>query len=355
MSKPEEKLLNENEKVEEIFTNEKKDELFRPNGDSAFLQSHVEEERAKLKANFKKSKKFSNISILVAVAFIIACFVLVSQNNDALKITGYCLGGAALVGMLVYYVLTKNKFPTATREYMNTVETYFNAYAFHNEEYTDIYFDKSEKIEKADIASDMIYKDITRLASRNVIHAKFDKQNLIVSDLAVYHRGPKNQDLPTFVGKYFSLENNISFDGRIIIQLKSKEKEVDSPDYIDDLKKVKDDEGLVIYTTRGVDYKEVLGTKLISELKAHKIEGHLLNINIVVWGGHTAGYLSFDDATMVFPFENEYSAEPYIVYEKTQTGILKSLKVLNKAKEVKPLEEEEESIPTEEVKEEDAE
>ena len=70
----------------------------------------------------------------------------------------------------------------------------------------------------------------------------------------------------------------------------------------------------------------------------------MLNINIVVWGGHTAGYLSFDDTTMVFPFENEFTAEPYIQYEKTQYGLLNSLKVLNKSKKIKTIEVEEEKV-----------
>ena len=348
MSEPNEKLLNENEKkdeqVEQLFTKSETNEVntFEPNGDISVLETTIEEERKKLKDFYKKSKRTSNISVLIAVALIIACFVLVSQADTALKIIGYCLGGAALIGMLVFYVLTKNKFPSATREYINVVETRYNAFAFHNEKYVELTFDKNDKIEKGDIASDYVYKDISRLSSRNVIRAKFDGQHLLVSDLAVYHKGPKSQDLPVFVGKYISLENNVAFDGRIILCTKNAEKPVDLPDYLEDVELVKEDENFVIYTSKGVDYKEVLGTKLISEIKNIKIENHLLNVNVVVWGGHTAAYLSFDDETMVFPFEKEFKAEPYVQYEKVQTSLLNSLSALNKHKEVKSLKVEQE-------------
>lgn len=347
MSEPNEKLLNENEekvneneeKVEEIFTKGESEETstFEPNGDASILQSEIETKRAELKTLYKKSKTLSNISVLVAVVLIIGCFILVSQNNSVLKIIGYCIGGAALVGMLIFYVLTKKKFPNATAEYINHVSAYYNSYAFHNDKYVDIFTDKNEKIEKGEIASDMVYSDISRVNSRNVVHAKFDKQHLVVADLVAYHLGPKNQNLPLFVGKYLSIENNVSFDGRIIIQLKNIEKENDAPTCLEDLEKVKEDENLIIYATKGVDYKAVLGTKLISEIRSHKVEGHLLNINIVVWGGHTGIYLSFDDETMVFPFENEFKAEPYVQYEQLQTSLLTSLCVLNKHKEIKTI------------------
>lgn len=331
MSKPEEKLLEQETKVEELLT---KENTLVTNGDVETLQSTVESERSKLKALFKKSKKISNFSVLIAVALIIICFILVSMNNDALKIVGYCIGGVALVGMLVFYVINKNKFPNSTKEYINVVETLFNSFAFSNDEYKDIFTDRNEKIEKADVAADLIYKDISRLASRNIVHAKFNGQPLTVADLALYHKGPKNVDLPTFVGKYFSMANNIAFDGRIIISLRNLEKETDLPDCIEDLELVKEDNELRIYASKGLDYKEVLGTKLVSELRKNKIEDHLLNINIVIWGGHTAGYLSFDDETMVFPFEKEFSSKPYEQYEKTQFSILNSLKVLNKEKKI---------------------
>ena len=154
-------------------------------------------------------------------------------------------------------------------------------------------------------------------------------------------------DLPTFVGKYFSISNNVAFDGRIIISIRNPEKETDLPDCLEDLELVKEDNELRIYASKGLDVKEVLGTKLISELRKNKIEEHLLNINIVIWGGHTACYLSFDDETMVVPFEKEFSSKPYEQYEKTQFDILNSLKVLNKEKKIKTKEVVEEIIEEE--------
>lgn len=349
MSEPKKDLLQENEQVEEIFDNS---ELpvsdFVANNDAEALQQNVEAERVKLKTLFKKSKKISNFSVLGAVILIIICFIFVSLNNDALKITGYCIGGVALVGMLVFYVINKNKFPNATKEYINIVETMFNAYAFADEQFKEIRTDKDEKIEKGEIASDLVYKDISRIASRNVVHAKFDKQNVVVGDLALYHKGPKNQDLPIFVGKYISVENNIAFDGRIILQIKNLEKEVDTPDCIEDLTVVKEEENFKALASKGIDYKEILGTKLISEIRNIKIEEHLLNVNIVVWGGHTGIYLSFDDATMVFPFENEFSSKPYVQYTKLQLDLLNNLKVLNKEKTIKSKVKKEEVKETEE-------
>ena len=135
MSNPEVKILEQETKVEELLSNEN---TLVGNGDVEVLQNTVESERVKLKNFYKKSKKISNLSVLIAVALIIICFILVSMNNDALKIAGYCIGGVALVGMLVFYVINKNKFPNNTKEYINGVETLFNAYALNKDSFKDI-------------------------------------------------------------------------------------------------------------------------------------------------------------------------------------------------------------------------
>ena len=90
----------------------------------------IEKERVALYERYVKQKRISNIIMLITVVLVIGCFILISQQNPALMITGYVLAGLVIVGMIVYYVLTRNKLPDATKTYIKFITTRFNICKF---------------------------------------------------------------------------------------------------------------------------------------------------------------------------------------------------------------------------------
>ena len=71
----------------------------------------IEDARKELYKSYTMSRRVSNILMFVVVAAIVGIMFLVINNNQVLKIVGYSLAGALLVGMILYYVLTRKNFP----------------------------------------------------------------------------------------------------------------------------------------------------------------------------------------------------------------------------------------------------
>ena len=59
----------------------------------------------------------------------------------------------------------------------------------------------------------------------------------------------------------------------------------------------------MVYGPEGTSYHSVIKNNVLSQLRKVEIAGHLLNLNVSFWGGHTAVYLSYDDAIMSVPFD----------------------------------------------------
>ena len=68
-----------------------------------------------------------------------------------------------------------------------------------------------------------------------------------------------------------------------------------------------------------------LGKDLIENLKSIECVGSLLNVNIVLWAGHTAVYLSYDDAIVAIPFDKAIQPESYHQLKKNITDVLEIL------------------------------
>jgi len=319
---------NETNKVEEIATKEDEKDLsltqtivlskygpkdiLKEDKDFDFAKS-IEEKRAVLNAAYKKNKTISNIFMITCVALMVACFALIVQNNQTMKITGYCLGGVAFAAVIVYYIITRNKFPNMTKEYVSNVIMTIDRHTFNNQSFTEMMYHEKEKEEKSEIISDRVFKDTTEINSRNVCKGLFNKHGFKVSELAVYHdnfNNKRKKDI-SFLGKFISCTNELHFEGRIILSLSGGEKPTDLPTDIEDLKANPLKDGVTIYTSEECsNYEEILGEKFISQFSKFKLDAHLLNVNIVVWAGRCAAYLSYDDSVVALPFDKPFEAEP---------------------------------------------
>lgn len=289
----------------------------------------VESARQTLKKKHKTNKLMSNIVTLVVVALVVLAFILMSSENDVYKYIGYGVAGATLVAMVVYYFLNRNRFPNATRDYINFINVQFNGFVYEDNSFEQLSMEPHDKLDTGELSADRLYKDILRIGSRNLTRGTFLKTPFMVADVAAYLKLDKKKEEPCFVGKYITLENVLSFEGRIIINIKGKDK-LDLPSDIDDLEMVFEEGEIVIYASQGLDYKDILGDKFVSKIKKFVVERHLLNLNVVIWGGHTAIYMSYSDELMMIPFENEFDDAPITQYRDDQIALLKIAKLLSK-------------------------
>lgn len=345
MKSPDE-VINENAEEKQESTdqviNEKTEEVpqaqgpkfetraVEPLGEDANFPDVVEQKRAALMANFKKAKLVSRIMMAIVVVFVMAAIIFISFEGMGFKIAGYVLAGVALLGMIIFYFTTKNSFPDTSKQYIKEVTDILNSYVFEDKRFSEVATIVDRKIDKAEIELDRVFKDAIDSGSRNSIKGKFNGREFEVSEAALYKAG-KDRRTPkvvSFLGKYISIENNLKFEGRYIFNSKAADpnKVFDQPNDIEDLEKVYEEETFEIYAPRK-DYNEVLGSKFLSLFKEIKVEEPLLNLIVVVWEGHSAAYLSYDDSVTTLPFEHPFTTGPI---EKYRSDLIKTLELLER-------------------------
>ncbi|MCQ2776350.1 MAG: hypothetical protein MJ217_01335 [Bacilli bacterium] len=270
---------------------------------------HIEDARKELYAAYSKSRKISNIITIGIMLVAVAAVILLTQQNAVMTVIGWCLAGAAVIGMLVYYIVTKDKFPNKTRAYIKDLTTTLNEQTFKDERFTNVVTNQDEKMDPSEVIGDSVYENIGNISSRNVIRGEFAGKKFTFVEIALQKAQATKKDGPMFVGKYLTLENRLELKGRLLINLKKAEEPVDLPTQIGDLTVLEDDNGFVVYGFKDCDYKKILGTKFISNLKELMPKEHLLNLNVVVWAGKCAAYVSYDDAAMALPFDKPFEKD----------------------------------------------
>ena len=297
------------------------------------FEEQIEERRVTLFNTYTKSKRMSNISMLVVVAVVIGSFALIMVNQNWSKITGYVLAGVALVGMIVFSLLTKNKFPSQTKDYIRFVTTKVNQFVYNNTEFDGVQVDLNEKYNLTEISVDRVYKSCVDIGSRNIVQGKYMGRAFSCGELALYstkEEGKRTTKQVAFIGKYVNLNNSLHFEDRYILNFKASEKENDLPTDIDDLVELHQDGNLVIYGKEGNEYAKDIPTKYIAALKKIAVEGHLLNLNVVLWAGHTGVYLSYDDPVVALPFDKPFEGEPQVFFKNNLLAVLEAQKIINK-------------------------
>ena len=264
----------------------------------------VEEARKELYKSYTMSRRISNILMFVVVGAIVGIMFLIINNNQVLKIVGYSLAGALLIGMVLYYVLNRKRFPNKTKEYVALVARTMNNEMFKNQEFAEIASDPEEKLALDDLVGDGVYNEATGVNSRNVVRGTYKKHHFLYAEAALTRPSTRKQQVPPlFVGKYISVPNNMKFDGRFVVVIKNPKEPLDLPNAISDLAVLEDKDEFMVYGPEGASYRDVINNKVISQLKKLQIGGHLLNVNVVFWSGHSAAYVSYDDTIMSVPFD----------------------------------------------------
>ena len=272
----------------------------------------IEEARVGLYKSYMLSRRISNILMFVIVGAIVGIMFLIISNVVALKITGYCLAGALLAGMIVYYLVTRKRFPNKTKEYVGLVSRLVNDQAFNNQGFEEIKSNPEEKLAMDDLAGDGVYTGASTINSRNVIHGVYKTHHFVYAEAALVRPSTRKQQVPPlFVGKYISIPNDLKFDGRFVLVFKNPKEPLDLPNAVEDLVALEEKEDFAVYGPEGAKYHDVINNKIISQLRKLELDSHLLNVNVVFWAGHTAAYLSYDDAIMSVPFDKPVNKEAY--------------------------------------------
>lgn len=279
--------------------------------DNKPYQVKIEEARKTLFSSYTKQRRISNIIMFVVLAAIVGVMFMVMSNIQWLKIVGYSLGGAILIGMILYYVLTRKNFPNKTKEYITMVSNILREQQFDNN-YSNIKYDLDEKFAITDFASDGVYKDATSINSRNIVRAEYKGHHVTYGEVALLRPSTRKQQVPPlFVGKYITLPNDLDFSGRFVIVMKNPKQPFDLPNAVEDLTVLEEKEDMVVYGPEGADIHKTLKGSFLTDLRRIKVDNHLFNVNVVVWGGHSAAYLSYDDAIMAIPFDKPFDQQAY--------------------------------------------
>lgn len=301
-------------------------EIRKPSKDDPAYDKVIEEARGAFFAKYKNGRRNSYIAMGIVLALAVASVICITLRAMAAKIVGWCLIGTAVVGMLIYYIVTRNTIPAATKDYIQVVNEQLNMRNFSDARFSEVSTDKNEKVELSEPMSDGIYKGINNIASRNVMNGKFDHRSFMVSDMGLYG-GQGRARTSAFVGKYFTLPNDLHVEGRYILCSKGAVP-VDLPSDVDDLGVLHEDDKFIIYGKQNNKYTADLGDKFIKAIKAIKIEKHLLGLSVVIWSGHSSAYASFDDQIMTLPYQNEFDKEPNEQYAETLLEVMSALSML---------------------------
>ena len=300
----------------------------KPAEDARDYGEVIEEARQVFWKKYKAGRRNSYISMAVVMALAIASVIFITMSAMYFKIIGWSLIGTAVVGMLVFYIATRNIMPNATKEYIAIVNDQFNTRNFSDTRFSDVTIDKNEKVELSDSISDGIYQNLNNIASRNVVNGKFDGRTFRVADMGVYTGQGKNRQ-SAFVGKYMTYTNDLHFEGRYIITVKGKTP-VDLPSDIEDLELLINEGDFLLYGKSGSKPSSDLTQKFIDKIKKIETNKHLLTFNVVVWGGHSSVYASFDDEIMTLPYEKPFDKSANEQYAHDLYAFYDTLALLNK-------------------------
>ena len=287
----------------------------------------IEEARQDLFKSYAKSRRISNILMFAVVVAIVGIMFMIISNNQVLKIVGYCLAGAIVVGMIVYYVLTRKNLPNKVQKYVPFVMQTLNDKMFSIPGFSEIKNNPEEKLQMDDLVGDGVYVEANGINSRNVVRGVYNGHHFLYAEAALTRPSTKKQQVPPlFVGRYISVPNQMKIDGHFIFNFKNPKQPLDLPNAINDLKVLEEKEDFVVYGPEDANYHNIIDNKIISQFKKIQIEGHLLNLNVVFWGGHTAVYLSYDDAILSVPFDKPFDKDGF---EKSLDDLVISLQAMS--------------------------
>ena len=285
----------------------------------------LEQNRTDFYKAYNSQRRVSNILMPVAGIAMAGSLVLFVGIKELWgKIAGGVLIGVTLVGMILYYILTRNRLPNKSKEYIRNFALLSDNYVFNHQDYTNKRVLLKKHYALSDFIPDRVYKNIIDLASRNIVEVEYKGHAVQVGEAALYKQGAKkHQKALLFVGKYMSFSNDYHFEDCYIINIKG-DKPTDLPDDIEDLVVLKEQNRFVVYGKEGSKPEKDLGKDILNNLMSIDCKNSLFNVNVVVWAGHTAVYLSYDDGIVSIPLDKALNQS---AYQQLKQNILQVLEI----------------------------
>lgn len=322
----EEKVVSPEEDLEKLNKSLDVIDVKKSEEDLPFEQL-VERERNNIFVTYRKAKTRNNIIMVITVAIFIASMILMVNENT--KSWGTIAGGVAigvvLLFLIVHYILTRNLFPNTTKKYIRFFLEQSDAFVFSHKDMHDkrLFFEKRYAI--GDILTDRCYKDVIDTASRNIVTFTYKEKEVECGELALYTQGAKKRTKNViFVGKYLRVENKLHFEDRYVINIKGSN-ETDKPNDIGDLVVLLEQNRFTIYGKEGANFERDLGKDFINNLKSIECNNALLNVNVVLWAGHTSVYMSYDDSIVAIPFDKPIQIGSYNQLKKNMADMCEIL------------------------------
>ena len=295
------------------------------NEDVQALSDRVDEQRKSLLKSYKKTSTINNILLVVVAGVFIGSFILITRGTWG-QIAGWVLIGVTITGLVIYFLLTRKRYPNLSRQYFRVFWESTNNYLFSDSRFEGCSINIDERYELSDIISQRAYKDVVSVASRNIVRGKFNGKDFVFGELGIYRPGArKNSRDVVFVGRHLSLDSNLEIEGRYIVNVRKAEEPVDLPTDIEDLVPLFEDGLLTVYGVEGANYEKDLGKKLIADIQSIACNAPLLNLNFVFWNKKTFGYLSYDDSIVAIPFEKSIDSNAYVALKRNIEDVFEIL------------------------------
>lgn len=291
---------------------------------------NIENARKEFLTNYKAQNRFRILLSCIGIVLCIVIFVVIpntiKDSKVALPVMLASLG-LVLCSLLVYSFYSRRRLQKRMREYFRFFYEEANKFSLEGEDFKEIVQQNPDKLQMQQFTDCGMYKDIVEVGSRGLTSFEYKKIPTMICDCAGQIKTQKRLQ-PVFVGKYLFAPSNYNDENPLIIYLKGDERKL-PPTNVEGLKKVIDDEKMVVYTNNK-NYSKLLSKELKGLLGEVVLDKDLVDLAISLTPGRCFVCMGYDDPLMVIPMERPYNPGPITKFKSDLKVIMKIIEVLNK-------------------------
>lgn len=323
---------SEETKTEEI-QNEASETVEEDNNQPiSYASSHLEKIETS-RAAFLKTYRLQNtlkwiVSFICIAAIVFGAIVvpnLIGGQNGTIAMVAILF--VALLGTVLYSVLTKRYINRKMKEYFDTYYECVNSFVFEGDDFQDVKVQSPGKIEKETFVASNLYKDVHQVGSRGLTELKYHDIPVAICDAAAQVMKEKRL-IPVFVGKFLYAASNFDNDDPIYIYFKGDKRAL-PPTNMDGVEVVSENKKCIIYTNNKNWEKYINGNvnRILSSIKMNK---ELVDLSISLQKGTIYVCMGYDDPLMVLPLQNQFNPRPNELFKADVKNVLRLIEEFNK-------------------------
>lgn len=287
---------------------------------------NIEKKRIDFSKIYRKYKLINNI-IMGALAIIIGVtlVLLLPKGNEGM-IASIVIIVVLLVLLLVYSHFMKKYIRGKVDMYLNDFYVNVTLHAFEDIKVSNFKQSVSEKLDPQVFYDARILKDVNNVNSRNYVSYTYNNKNIVLVDTAAY-KVLKRKQTPIFVGKLLSVDLEKEYKGRTIIYRLQDNNDfvVVGPNDTDDLRLIKDEDAVRVYTD---NEKNVVSAAFIKAIKEIKTTLPLIDLTISIMGKTATFALSYNNDIMSVPLFESFKEKSLDSYKEDIEQIHKLIDLL---------------------------